>query len=113
MQLSSNRLVYLAHRVREGPAARTSIGGQGEVIQILLLHSLLPPSVRVGQVCFPSAAHTNLRSSRKGFDNTGVSHLHGGRWSADTGQQQEGLIQVTGLQTRVGQEGWQQPDDWK
>ena len=29
------------------------------------------------------------------------------------GQQQEGVPQEMGLQTRVGQEGWMHPEDWQ
>ena len=60
-----------------------------------------------GHAC-PLASCLSHRGQRwMGID---MSHLSWQPLFRDTGQQQEGL-QVTGLQTTVGQEGWQHPDD--
>jgi hypothetical protein len=53
----------------------------------------------------------NLGPQRTGLGS--CTHLHGGRWLGDCAQQQGELLQVTGLQTRVGREGWQHPEFWQ
>jgi hypothetical protein len=65
--------------------------------------------------CAKQASHLptllNLSPQRTGLGS--CTHLHGDSWLGDCAQQQGELLQVTGLQTRVGQEGWQHPEDWQ